>query len=549
QLFKKFSPYSSLLNIDEVEDINKAWEEVGKKMGMKGKELKEKIMPMTAIYSIAEHSRALLVALNDGGLPSNVGGGYNLRVILRRALGFIDQFGWDLKLKEVAGWHAEELKELFPELKQNLAEVAKILDVETEKYKASKEKAAQIVARVIDKDVTDDMLVELYDSHGISPEMVRDEAKKSGKMIIIPDDFYKKLGERHEQKEKKLATHRETTLDLEGVPDTEVMYWGSHDKLDFEAKVLKVDGEYVIIDKTAFYPTSGGQMHDVGEMNGKHVEDVFKQGAVIVHKVPGHGLKKGDNVKGRIEKERREQLAKHHTATHIVNGAARKVLGRHVWQAGAAKTLEKSRLDITHYDSLSKEEMEKIEEEANKIVKKGVKINKRLIPRREAEDKYGFALYQGGAVPGKMIRVVEIEGWDVEACGGTHLDNTSEVGEIKLIKSSKLQDGIVRLEFVAGKAVEKIERQEEGNLAEVAEFLGVDERQVPGRAKELFDKWKTAVKKKKRLDSYELTSTEEYPGEPGEILVKTAEILKTQPATVLNTLQRFRKELDEAKEK
>ncbi len=554
ELFKRFSPYSALLNIDEVEDINKSWDEVGKKLGMKGTELKEKILPMTAIYSIAEHTRALLVALSDGGLPSNVGGGYNLRVILRRALGFIDKFGWDIKLKEVAEWHAEELKDLFPELQENLEEVSKILDVETEKYRASKAKAAQIISRIINKEITDETLIELYDSHGISPEMVKEEARKKGEIIIIPDDFYRKVAERHEQKNKRLATHKEKELDLKGIPDTEILYWGSPKEIDFEAKVLKIIDDHVILDRTAFYPTSGGQLHDIGVINGMPVTEVFKQGAIIIHKVPKHEFREGDKIKGHIDWERRKQLAQHHTATHIVNGAARKVLGKHVWQAGAAKTMEKSRLDITHYDSLSKEETEQIEEKANRIIKENIKINKMLLPRNEAEERYGFILYQGGAVPGKMIRVVEIPNWDVEACGGTHLDYTGETERIKILKTSKLQDGIVRLEFTAGKATEKAEEQETGNLKEIAEFLGVKEEQVPARAQELFTKWKKArkaIKKNKEIDisELELKIISDSKGDESEILEETAKILSTQPAVILNTIKRFMKELEEMKEK
>jgi alanyl-tRNA synthetase len=555
ELFKRFSPFSSLLNIDEVEDINAAWAEVGGKLGMDGAELKEKIMPMTAIYSIAEHTRALLLALNDGALPSNVGGGYNLRVILRRALAFIDQFEWKLELKEVAKWHAEELKEMFPELIENVDEVGKILDVETDKYKASKEKAQHIVERIIHKEITTDVLLTLYDSDGVSPEMVRDEAKKHGKTIVVPDNFYTLVGQLHEQKEKKLATHKEAGLDLEGLPETEVLYWGSHKELEFDAKVLRVIDDKVVLDRSAFYPTSGGQLHDVGTLNDAEVVDVFKQGHCVVHTVKsgeGDGLKEGSVVKGVIDAERRLQLAIHHTATHIVNGAAKQVLGRHVWQAGAAKTLDKARLDITHYDSLSEEEMEGIEDAANEVIRQDLEVKKSLVPRKEAEEKYGFVLYQGGAVPGKSIRVVEIPGFDVEACGGTHLDTTGEVGEIKLLKSSKLQDGIVRLEYVAGKAISKVEKQEGEVLGKIAEQLGVEKELVPGRAAELFAVWKKtrkAVKKKKQMDAseLELVSKDKTEGSDDDILEETAKVLSTQVQHVANTVSRFLKELDEMK--
>lgn len=548
KLFTKFSPYSALLNIDEVDDINAAWESVGEKMGMKGSEVKEKILPMTALYSVAEHSRALLVALSDGALPSNVGGGYNLRVILRRALGFIDQFKWDVDLCEVVEWHAEEMKELFPELSENLSDVQKILSVEKNKYLATKEKAAGIVSRLMDKEITTEMLLELYDSNGISPETIRDAAKKEGKLVVVPDDFYMRVAELHEQKEKKLATKKDAGLDLHGLPDTELLYWGDPKQVSFEATVLKVIGSNVVLDKTGFYPTSGGQMSDVGEMNGVSVVEVFKQGPYIVHKVAdGDKFKERDTVSGKIDLDRRMLLAVHHTATHVVNGAARKVLGTHVWQSGAAKTLEKARLDITHYDSLTSAEMKEIEQKANDLVKKNVAVTKTVMPRREAEDKYGFGLYQGGAVPGRNIRVVSIDGWDTEACGGTHLDSTGEIGEIKLVKSSKLQDGIVRLEFVAGKTAAAAEEKEGAMLDELAKLLGVKKDQLPDAASLLFKAWKKRVKKKKELDDSDMDfkSAVAFSGTDDEIVAETAKLLKTQPAHLENSIKKFLKEIDE----
>ncbi len=430
--------------------------------------------------------------------------------------------------------------------------IGTILDVETEKYYASKSKAKQIVSRIIHKEINTNVLLKLYDSDGISPEMVKAEAKKQGKLIVVPDNFYTLVAQMHEQKKVKTATKRADELDLDGLPETEILYWGSYKELEFEAKVLRVLGDKVVLDRTGFYPTSGGQLHDVGTINGVEVVDVFKQGHWIVHTVKSKGLSTCDSVKGRIDADRRLQLAIHHTATHVVNGAAKQVLGQHIWQAGAAKTLNKARLDITHYDSLSADEMEAIEDAANEIVRQDAPVNKMLLPRKEAEEKYGFVLYQGGAVPGKTIRVVEIPGFDVEACGGTHLDHTGEIREIKLIKSSKLQDGIVRLEYVAGNAVQAVEKQEGKTLENIAEILGVSKSHVPGRALELFSKWKKAkkaVKKKKPLEPgvLDLVSAEEMSGSDDELLEKTAEILSTQPQHIVNTISRFMKELDEWK--
>lgn len=544
---KKYVPYSGKLNIDEVEDLQKAWKEVAEVLGMGVKELKEKIMPMAGIFSIADHTRVLLFTLNDGALPSNVGGGYNLRILIRRALSFIDKFGWDLKLSEVCRWHAEYLQEIFPELMNNLDNIQKILAVEREKYEATKEKTKKIVQNIIHKDITEDTLLELYDSNGITPELVKEEAAKQGKEIEIPENFFGKVSELHEKREQAHASKKDFTLDLKGIPDTVANYFNDYTKTEFEAEVLKVTDNKVILDKTLFYPTSGGQLHDTGNLGGNEVIDVFKQGSVIVHVLKENtNLKAGDKVKGHVDFERRKQLAQHHTATHVVNLAARRILGNHVNQAGAKKTCEKAHLDITHYKTVSDEELKQIEDEANKIVNQDLKITTGFHPRREAEDKFGMNIYQGGAVPGKQIRIVEIEGIDAEACGGTHLHKTSEVGQVKLEKSTKIQDGVIRLTFTAGLAADESCAKEQDVLKQAAELLGVKEQQVPARAEELFKLWKKAKKAKKKgkpltEEEKTLTSTEEFDG---DALIETAQRLRTQPEHVANTINRFLKEIE-----
>jgi len=244
-------------------------------------------------------------------------------------------------------------------------------------------------------------------------------------------------------------------------------------------------------------------------------------------------------------------LTHHHTATHIINAAARKILGPHINQAGAKKTVEKAHLDITHYQSITNDELEKIESLANKIVKDKIQINSSFMPRNEAEKKYGMGIYQGGAVPGKEIRIVEIKGLDVEACGGTHLKNTSEVGKIRILKSTKIQDGVVRIEFVAGERAKHEIDKKKGVLDELSKILNVNESQIPARADELFTKWKKAkkaLKKEKQISKhdFELKSTEKFQG---DILAKTAEVLKTQPEHLVKTVKRFMDELESFKKK
>ncbi|MDP2749583.1 MAG: alanine--tRNA ligase [Nanoarchaeota archaeon] len=561
-LMKKFLPYSSYLNVDEVEDIDEAWADVAKKIGLSAEELKVKIQPLAAIYSIAEHSRSLLVALSDGVLPSNVGGGYNLRVILRRALALIDRYGWDISLPEVCEWHAEYLFPLFPELKENLVEVSKILEVEKRKYSATKEKTRSIVKALIEKDekISEELLLELYDSHGVSPDIIEKEAELLGKKVSVPDDFYARVAARHadSQKKQETATKKDEKINLK-TKDTKALYFDNYLLLEFEAKVKEIiEGQkegrpvqFVVLDETAFYPTSGGQLHDIGKINGFDVVDVMKQGNVIIHIVASSkgktfNINQGDKVQCLVDKDRRTQLAQHHTSTHIINGAARIILGNHVWQAGAAKFTDKARLDITHFDSISEDELKKIEAFANDIVAKDLPVKKSFIKRNIAEQKYGFRLYQGGAVPGKDIRVIEIPGFDVEACAGTHLNSTKEAGAIKILKTSKVQDGIVRIEFASGKAAVETVNKDSSILFEFAQLVNCDIDQTPGRARELFEKWKTVVKKGKQVDSIVLISHEHYSGTEENLLKQVANIFRTQPEHIVGAASKFLKQLKDS---
>jgi alanyl-tRNA synthetase len=555
-LIKKFVPYSSFLNIDEAENIEKVWKDISKKIGYEEAEVKKHVLKLSALYSIAEHSRSLLFALNDGALPSNVGGGYNLRVILRRALGFVDKYKWDLSLPEICEWHAHYLKPMFPELMENLEEVKKILEVEKKKYRQNKENTRRIVEDLIksNEDISEKKMIELYDSKGINPETIKEEALKHERKIDIPEDFYAKIAEVHEKTEQITQTHKVEQLNLDNIDETEILYYDKFDLTEFKAIVLKIIGTNIILDKTAFYPTSGGQLNDIGTLGKIKVTDVFKQGNIVIHVLEKEPhFKKGDIVDGKIDYDRRLQLAQHHTATHIINGAARKILGNHVWQAGASKTEEKARLDITHYEQLTDIEINEIEKLGNEIIRKNIIVNKTLLERNVAEAKYGFRLYQGGAVPGKIIRVVEIPDFDVEACGGTHLDMTGEAVQINILKTSKIQDGIVRIEFVAGYAAEKYLKEKTKLLEKTAELLDVELNQVPKRVEELFEKWKVARKliKKEKVEHHELKELDLKSKEisTGELIEQTAKTLSTQPEHIYNTVKRFLTELEEMKQK
>ena len=552
KLYNDFSRYSAYLNIDEVDDMDAAWEKVGIELKIDVNELKEKILPMTAIYSIADHARTLLFAINDGKLPSNVGGGYNLRVILRRALNFIDKFGWDIEISDVCSWHAKELKELFPEVSERLDEIKKILSVEKEKYYTTKRKASKMLEKLLaEGDISTETLIEIYDSRGINPEMVKDAAAKFGKKIKIPDNFYSLVVERHENKEKIDATVNEIKLNLNNVEETKSLYYYDYTETSNNAKVLKLIGNNVVLDQSVAYPTSGGQLHDIGTIDGQKFNRVFKQGNYVIHVLSEKPeFKEGKTVKVEVDKIWRLQLSQHHTATHIVNAAARFVLGSHINQAGAKKTMKHSNLDITHYEQISREDLVKIEKKANEIVDNAIDMKLFFLPRSEAEQKYGMAIYQGGAVPGKNIRIVEIPDVDVEACGGTHLNNTSEAGRIKIIKSQKIQDGVVRLTFTAGSATKELEAEESLSLTQLQSFLDIPQNKIVSRVEELLNKWKNLNKALQtgKFDESDMVLNSNNIVEV-EILTELSRILNTKKEDISSKVKKLYDEWNGAKAK
>ena len=466
EVWEKFLPHSSELNVDEVEDIDEKWREIAEKIDEDVEELKDEIRPTAGLYSVAEHTRALIFALADGKIPSNTGGGHNLRMIYRRAMDFIEKYDWDLDLKEVARWNAEELEPMFPELLGSMEEIEEILDVEAEKYEASRREAEKKLEN-LDSQPSVERMIELYESHGVSPEMMQENG------FEVPEDFYMRVGD-----EREAVHEAEEKFDLEGLEDTEKLYYRDQKYRKCNAEVKAIRDDWIVLDRTVFYPEGGGQESDEGkiEFDDKvfDVVDVQKQDGIVLHQVPDHDLEYGDTVQAEIRWGRRKQLMQHHSTTHMVNGAAKEVLGNHIYQAGAHKTVEKARLDVTHYEKLSRDKLDEIEGLVREIIQEDHKINAETLPKSKAEEEYGFRIYQGGAPPGNEIRVIKIEDTDVEACGGTHLSRTGEAGDFYITGSKRIQDGVIRLQYKAGEAAEQFMSSIENRMEEVSEKLDAE---------------------------------------------------------------------------
>ena len=302
----------------------------------------------------------------------------------------------------------------------------------------------------LDKELNVEDLIRLYESDGVTPEYL-----KEMKVISeIPSTFYSKLADLHQSKKQK----ERVTLPLGGVTDTELLFYGD-DPREFNAKVLKSFENFIVLDKTSFYPRGGGQEPDHGKIGDCEIVDVTKHGNVVVHEVKGEIPKEGDMVSCTINGERRDGITKNHTSTHIINTSARSVLGSWVWQHSAFKEEDHARLDITHHSALTDDDVTKIEQAANSIVEKSIPVKIENFDRGVAEQRYGFRIYQGGIVPVKSVRIVSIGDLDIEACGGTHVSNTSDVEEIKITRTKRIQDGVVRIEFVSGESAKEFVRK------------------------------------------------------------------------------------------
>ena len=489
-LLKKFLPYASMLDIETILDYDSAFEKISEIISINKEELRRNLEPLFAIYSIADHTRSLLFAINDGALPSNTGPGYYLRVILRRCLDLMKRFGFEFDLKRVMELHARYLKKQYPEIDENLEEIYEIIEHEIKKYEETRRNVIKVLNKFRKKKIDVNTLVLLYESYGISPEMIKEHLN-----VEIPKDFYSRLTSKKE--EKKIEERR---ILKESLKETEILYYKDYKLFEFEAKVLKIiDDKYVILDRTAFYPTSGGQLHDTGYINESRVINVFKEDNVIIHEVDRITFKEGDVVKCKIDEKRRIQLSIHHTATHILNGACRIVLGNHVWQAGAEKDVDKARLDITHYEIPTKEQLEKIERIANDIIKRNIKVESLILRRDIAEKEFGFRIYQGGFVPGKYLRIVKIGDFDIEACGGTHLNYTGEAGLIKILDVKKISDSVIRFEFVAGEKALELLRNRSKILEEISRELNVKPENALNAFKKLYEEYKNVKKEREKL--------------------------------------------------
>jgi len=499
ELVHRASKLAGHLDIDEVEDMDAARDNLADKLDVSTERLHDLMRPLEDLYAIADHCRTLAYMFGDGIVPSNVGTGYLARMVLRRTVRLMDTVGVTDDLADLVDVQADRLGY------ENRSTIRDIVRKEVAKYEETLERGSRKVEQLArdhaerGEPIPASTLVDLYDSHGLQPDMVEEIAAEEGAEVDAPDDFYSLVAERHDSAE---AFEDEEAQDdrLGDLPETESLYYEDQERTEFEAVVLDVferetDGDTaydVVLDQTRFYPEGGGQPADRGTLSTDdatiQVEDVQKRDGVVLHRTnenPG----KGEFVRGQVDWDRRERLMAHHTATHIVVHAARQVLGEHVRQAGAQKGVESSRIDIRHYERLDRETVKEIEHRANEVVRENTTVHQEWPDRNEAEAQHGFDLYQGGIPAGENIRLIHV-GDDVQACGGTHVSRTGDIGAIKILNTERVQDGVERFTFAAGRAAIEHVQEQEDYLLDAADTLDVTPDELPETAARFFTEWK-----------------------------------------------------------
>ncbi|MEB3851913.1 MAG: alanine--tRNA ligase [Desulfurococcales archaeon] len=489
------------LDPEDPESLQAYYTRVARASGMDVEEARAVLEREARLYSVLDHTKTIALMLADGVVPSNTGEGYLARLVIRRALRQMRLLGADVDLASLVDLQIGFWAGDFPRMREERSYILDAVSLEERRFRETLEKGARLLAQLLKRKrtLTLDDLITLYDSHGVPPEVVAEEAARRGVKVEVPHNFYSIVAARHKAPERVRAIGERPELPdhvaraVAGLPETRRLFHEDPYMRRFRARVVAVvDGRYLVLDATAFYPKGGGQDYDIGVVRGPwgeaRVVETHKVGGVIVHVLDRPvEASRGDQVEGEIDWVRRYRLMRHHTATHIVLGAARRVLGNHVWQAGAEKTVEKARLDITHHRPLTREEIRRIEELANRVVDERRRVRAVVMDRNEAERRYGFRIYQGGVPMEPKIRILEVEDWDVEACFGTHLANTGEAGAIKIVRAERIQDGVVRLEYVAATRVAEEAARLEGILSEAARLAGGDPESLPRRLSGLLE--------------------------------------------------------------
>ena len=535
-LLSELSRLAGILNIDVGTDVESLYTKLIERLDdldikISVSELKRLTEPLSAIYAIPDHMHALCNMLGDGLIPSNNKAGYLARMLARRVCRMKSDLNIDITLLELGKHHMDNHLDMskFMQTEQGILQLLDLEELRYHEMLRKGESAVKTAFQEIPRDalqVPDEILFRLSEERGITPDMAISISHKLGwDKLSVRVGFSADMADRNAKLTKDAAKVKEKSQILSrSLEKTSQDYYLDTNITDFSANVIHCEKisetnfsslsfsnevkekptHIVVLDLTLFYPEGGGQLGDQGlfsinsEESIKVLDTKIEEG-VIIHFTDGElstGL-----INAEVNRIRRTQLMDHHTAVHIVGGAARDILGPHIRQAGSNKGEKYARIDLTHHSRMSRELLDIIEDKANEIIQSNPEIEKIMMSRADADAKFGFDIYQGGPPKHDLIRIIKIGNFDTQACGGTHHDTAGKVGELRIIRSSQVQDGVERLQIVAGDTAREHARQQERILSEASEILGVQSNDLPKAVQKFFEEWKSQQKKISNLEA------------------------------------------------
>ncbi|QSX08666.1 alanine--tRNA ligase [Alkalibacter rhizosphaerae] len=490
--------------------------------GLAGIQYKDDVKNDISIRVITDHIRSVSFMIGDGVLPSNEGRGYVLRRLLRRAarhgklLGIEGTFLSQLsrEVKKTSG-------EAYPELVEKEETIAKIIRLEEEKFQETIDQGLMILEEEMEKlkkeekDIlSGETAFRLYDTFGFPLDLTRDILEESG-MDVDEDTFHEEMKKQKERARKARSDKDNNAwgddLFTHLTEDTLTEFVG-YQTLEATGKILGmvVDGQPVqdaregqqvlfVMDTTPFYAESGGQVGDIGTVEHDECKiqvDDCKKGSLGRHihhgTVVEGSIRVNDMVRARVDEIHRMSVARNHTATHLLHKALKEVLGDHVEQAGSLVDSKRFRFDFHHFEKLTKEELEDVESRVNKAIRRALEVEKFETDIQKARELGAVALF--GEKYGETVRVVRIADYSMELCGGTHLDNISQIGLFKIVSENGIAAGVRRIEGVTGVNTLEYVAGLEGQVRQTAVLLKSNPEHVNQRIEELFSTIKSLEK-------------------------------------------------------
>ena len=498
----------NLFEVDTVQSVLHHVEHIA------GKTYKQDPKTDISIRVITDHIRSCTFMVSDGILPSNEGRGYVLRRLLRRAARHGRMLGIDHPfLVDLVETVIQSSESAYPELREHDAYIKKVIGTEEANFARTIDAGMNILNNMIDRlEKAHQKLLsgmdafKLNDTFGFPLDLTKEIAAEQG-LEIDEDGFH---AEMKKQKERARAERLKKNIsgwseDLFGALEAEPTVFTGYDTLTDKGTVVALSDEetltdaiatdeeakdsvLVVLDKTPFYAEMGGQAADHGVLNGAEcslrVLDVKKtpKGYYVHTCVLESGIVKvGDHLNAQVDKEYRMSVCRNHTATHLLQAALREVLGDHVHQAGSYQDAEITHFDFTHFSAVTPEELARVQKIVNDKIYESMNVTVKEMPIEEAKKLGAMALF--GEKYGKVVRVVDIEGWSTEFCGGTHVKNTAQIGGFKIVSESSVAAGIRRIEAVTGRNLLIRANLQEAMLHDVANTLKANNvAALPARA-------------------------------------------------------------------